>query len=195
MIIHKSADFNYTVFFPIIIISLLITACSNGGSSSNNSKNNEIQLKQGKLVEVTDEAELNQFLRKGIQNSFSASTRFAEPLVNGVESGSADLTANDSSSDDSSSKFSGTYTLEANVDEADIVKYDGDYLFVAEQPENFCCTFLDGFAPTQSQVKPALRVLCTDPAEPSATVLTKLTPTVAEKTRLSGLYQKGNILV
>lgn len=175
----------------LLITATVLTACSNDNSSSRKFSNNEIELKSGKLVAVTDEAELNQFLRKGIQNSFNTSTRFNETIMAGPESNATDSATGESNAD----KFSGTYTLEANVDEADIVKYDGSYLFIAEQVEYFCCAYLEDFMPHQAVIKPAIRVLSTAPTEPSATEITRLTPTLPENSQITGLYQKDDTLV
>ena len=70
-----------------------------------------------------------------------------------------------------------TYTLEANVDEHDFVKYDGDHLFIAPSRGMDCCFILeDALAPEMAVAdemptendERSIRILATDPSDASA---------------------------
>lgn len=66
--------------------------------------------------------------------------------------------------------FSGTYTLEARVDEADTVRYDGQHLFVAPQRFMSCCFVAADLLPPEppAVADRSIRILATDAAAASA---------------------------
>ncbi|HVQ14149.1 MAG TPA: beta-propeller domain-containing protein [Vicinamibacterales bacterium] len=96
----------------------------------------------GMLRPVRDAAELEDALKSALTNVVTAGAPPNAVLVSGGMTPSS---------------FSGTYTVEAGVDELDFVRYDGTHLFVA---------------PPQSGSSPAdsvIRILRTDPASATAT--------------------------
>lgn len=190
MITRKTFNFRTVVFY---MLALSLTACGGGSSGGGTQPDDpDSRLKLSALVPVTSGDDFEQFLRQGILSGYSPSSQNLETLLSSNE---ADDTAAVPDSN-VESNYSGTYVLEANVDEADIVKYDGDYLFVAEQNTQVCCiVFEDASLQNFDVVTPSIRVLTTAPDEPSATPINALTPTLPAGSRISGLYQNDNVLV
>lgn len=185
-------DLRTTSFLMLALAVLGLTAC--GGSSSGGTQPNDPdpRMKSSALIQVTSGDDFGQFLRQGILSSYSPSSQTLEALLS--DNGADDWVA----APDSNAEldYSGTYVLEANVDEADIVKYNGDYLFIAEQNSPVCCTaFEDASLQDPDGVSPLIRVLTTAPDEPSATQINTLKPTLPAGSRISGFYQKDDILV
>ncbi len=182
--------------------AIILSACGGGGGNSGTDGPDipDPRIRSGALVEVTSTDDFDSFLRQGILESFSPASQNLEAMIAFTESD--DLTASPAS--DTRLDYSGTYTLEASVDESDTVKYNGDYLFIAEQNSQICCTLfedtftdedgdegLESFAP----VTPSIRVLATEPNEPSATEVTSIKPSFPTGARISGLYQHDDLLV
>jgi uncharacterized secreted protein with C-terminal beta-propeller domain len=89
--------------------------------------------------------------------------------------------------------FTGTYTQEKEVDELDVVRYDGEHLYIAPRRFMGCCFILaaaDGAAPTGNPAQSAIRILATDPANAGASE----TATIALEDNVSvqGMYLTGN---
>jgi hypothetical protein len=91
--------------------------------------------------------------------------------------------------------FSTTYTLEASIDEADIVKYDGSVLAVA--PSRSACCFIlepgaDVMPPGPGSEEAAIRLFTTDPdagaAKPEGTI------SLAEGLTAEGMYLSDETL-
>ncbi len=122
---------NYQRFrLPLLAFSstLLLSACGGGGGSSND---DEVTRQ---LVEVNSAKVSLQPLKS------SSATSFANHLKNGLYTSSisqfescANCTATPSTTQagDAASGYSSTNVQEAGVDEADRIKYDGDYLYMA----------------------------------------------------------------
>jgi len=90
------------------------------------------------------------------------------------------------------SSFSGTYTLEANVDEHDILKYDGSLLVTAPTRSGCCFTlFADALPPMDAggpavPAPRAIQLFQTDPAAGAATAVASI-PLAPDET-IEGLY-------
>jgi hypothetical protein len=92
--------------------------------------------------------------------------------------------------------YSGTYTLEAQVDEADPVRYDGDLMAVASARSLQCCFVADArpaFVPTPVPADDRIRLLRTDAAMGTATELAQIE--LASGTSVQGMYLTGGRLV
>lgn len=125
--------------------------CSSGSGSGNGDGPGPEAF--GLLKPVADAAEFEASLKAGL-----SSTASEEQLA--IAGAAPD------------SNFTGTYTQEANVDEFDVVRYDGEHLFVAPQRYFHCCYALatdtvpgDDPAPMPER---ALRILTTDPGNGTA---------------------------
>ena len=75
-----------------------------------------------------------------------------------------------------SSSFTGTYTQEANVDEADPVRYDGEHLYVAPRRYFHCCFILNASfaAPDIQPPDAAIRILATDSINGEANLVSEI---------------------
>jgi beta propeller domain-containing protein len=100
----------------------------------------EPQLPSGMLRPVRDAAEFEQTLKDAL----------AEVIDQGLPNGPVTFPTT------TSADFSGTYTVQAGVDELDFVRYDGNHLFIA--PKQF------GLPASET----AIRILRTDPASATA---------------------------
>lgn len=94
----------------------------------------------------------------------------------------------------SATGFTTTYTQEANIDEHDVVKYDGQYLYIAPAGHSGCCfVATDGLAVAADIApRPApndsreIRILATTPDNASAHEITTLA--VPDNLYIEGLY-------
>src|SRR5205814_9182249 len=86
--------------------------------------------------------------------------------------------------------FTGTYTQEPNVDEFDVVRYDGEHLYVAPQRYVTCCFVpagaVGGVPPLPRRT---IRVLATDPVAPAATPVSEIP--LADGVSVQGMYVSG----
>ncbi|MFO0335869.1 MAG: beta-propeller domain-containing protein, partial [Pseudomonadota bacterium] len=94
-------------------------------------------------------------------------------------------------------QFSGTYTLEAGVDELDGVRYDGSLLYVAPQRAIECCFIArpaeePGAEPAPPVVR-AVRILRTDVADASAREVGRIP--LENGVSVQGMYTSGTTLV
>ncbi len=121
-----------------LIGGMALSGCSSGGGAPDDIGDDPAAT--GMLRQVRDAAELEEVLKRSLQNT----------VADGVPAGPVAL-PNASAGD-----FSGTYLLEDGVDELDVVRYDGTYLYIA--PTSIWST-----APG------AIRILRTDPASATAT--------------------------
>jgi hypothetical protein len=89
--------------------------------------------------------------------------------------------------------FTGTYTQELGVDEADTVRYDGEHLIVAPRRYFSCCFVFDNAFASPLQPPPsAIRILKTDPDNGTAELVGEIG--LAEGTSVQGLYQTADTL-
>jgi uncharacterized secreted protein with C-terminal beta-propeller domain len=117
----------------IALLSLPLVACG-GGSSSNQpkpkvntdySKLSASKLEPGSLREASAD-ELSELVKNGLRVSLSHSQDYHNMLIDTVMNDINSLGESKSGGD-----FSGTNVQVANVDEADSVKYDGKYIYLA----------------------------------------------------------------
>ena len=88
------------------------------------------------------------------------------------------------------SNFTGTYTQEANVDEIDTVRYDGNHLFVAPR-RFFNCCFVSGNAVPETDdpatvPERSVRILATDPANGAANLVSTIA--LEDNISVQGMY-------
>ena len=99
--------------------------------------------------------------------------------------------------EDTGQSYTTTYTLEASVDEHDVVKYNGEHLFIAPSRSMDCCFILRDAIPSTSddsnQAQRGIRILSTNPEEASATEISTI-PIDGQLT-VEGLYNKDSKLV
>ncbi len=144
-------------FFSLVCISsALVTACSGSGS---NTVSPEPQRQAGMLSPAANTQALEQSIKQGLKNAvnennsplgFQEAGRFN---VDGNFVGLATPEAALAADSGGSSSFTTTYTVEQDVGEADIVKYDGEILYNAYRPQPDCAACLTvGFAPTPWQI-------------------------------------------
>ncbi len=78
--------------------------------------------------------------------------QFLEIFSQSIIEGGEDYLINDGNADgvfateDSGRSFITTYTLEASVNELDVIKYDGDHLFIAPSRSMDCCFVIEEFS-------------------------------------------------
>lgn len=116
----------------------LVTACSNDGHSSGNDTSSP-SSQEHKLRKVGSAAELEAYLKAGLKQASDNNGSIATlgiapaaptPPVDSAADGNADPTE--------SLSFSNTTLIEQGIDEADIVKSDGDVVYIAEASNGYC---------------------------------------------------------
>lgn len=119
-------------------LALLITLGGCGadeGSTPTAQRVEPTPLRSVQLVPSTDRAELEAVLKTGMQGASGMldtdDTRFSEDVNTAVMMDSAEPI--DSAASGEAESFTATNVQEAGVDEADLVKYDGDLLYVGVQ--------------------------------------------------------------
>jgi inhibitor of cysteine peptidase len=139
--IHDKAKAFFLI--AVCLTSLLIAAC-HSGTNSDDPADNEISL-SGDLTGFSDNAELETYLKNqyrksvfsnypyGLESTSVRSEDMVDGNVGGGGSGDASTggLAPGTPVTDSSNGYTDTNLQEAGVDEADVVKTDGDYLYVA----------------------------------------------------------------
>lgn len=194
---------------------LLVTACGGGGGGGGSSSapaplNNNTE-QDGALKTVgSEQAFLEAFKTATLA---SADQRSAEDADNTLTQDSSAPVAAPEASDDragSDTNYSGTYTLEANVDEYDIVKYDGEHLFVGKSFGYSCCFLAEPLALdadiaatdlalqappvfTEPENFEAIRILSTDPTTSSASYVSGIEAPTNEY--VMGMYLHSDQLI
>ncbi len=124
-----------------------LTACSNDSTKTDSEETETLTEKKiGYFQEVQSDDQLLAHVTQGLTTT-EETDDVADATVELVTADSAAELSAEAPSDaavpnvagasESSTKFSGTYLQEDGVDESDIVKYDGDHLYVAEQPDYY----------------------------------------------------------
>ena len=131
---------NITRLLKLSGLVALITSCG-GGSSAPSSisapDSDSTADPAGLLVPVATDAALLNVIRNG----------FVDDTSNNIERmASESLSADASASDSASTNFTTTYNLEANIDEHDAVKYNGNHLFIAPSRSMDCCFIFEDIA-------------------------------------------------
>src|SRR5690606_35973971 len=116
--------------FGTCVLSALLAGCSSSGDDEITDPEQPGPAPAG-MLRLAAGAELE----AAIERAF---TRTRSSLVNSdiFTFGPA---APDAAALTASGTFTGTYTQEANVDELDAVRYDGEHLYVAPQRHMTCC--------------------------------------------------------
>lgn len=167
------------LYFFVPLVSLLALAACGGSSSSSTGPEEPVA---GLLKKVSTPGELE------------ASIKTALTTVTPV---STDVLASASPAPETAGNFTGTYTQEENVDEFDVVRYDGEHLYVAPRRFFHCCFAAleapaDGAVNTGSPAVASIRMLETDPASASATLAGTIP--LDENVSIQGMYVDGNRL-
>ena len=155
------------------LLGLLLMACNgedDGGQTAQQQRAAGMLSKAGTSANFT--AAVKEGLRQPLGNTrtdmiFDADT--AEPFIN---------------VNTSAQSFTQTYTLEANVDEADVVKYTGELLLVARDDDFVCCFPID----VASGAQPAAQVgiYAADASAASVTPLASID--LGEGLQIRGMY-------
>jgi len=160
----------------ILTLSVLASSCIYDTDNKNSSNDFKPDIEQGAMVAVNSEEELSYFIKQGLieqidyshyaQDCFDCrdgAVGTAEPAIEPTfaQEASASESTADSSADSAQSsdpnRISNTYTLEQNVDEADIIKYNGEHIFLSDQntvrifktfPEQFMLEASGQFSPS-----------------------------------------------
>lgn len=176
----------------LLAVSLLLTACGGGGGTSPDPIiDPPPPVDRNILTSTTNGSRFVEAYREALNNAAQVSLlRMEVAMV-------ADSSPTDSSS---AAGYSTTYTQEANVDEHDVVKYDGEYLFITPAGYSGCCfVATDGLAvatdiaplPTPNDSH-SVRIVRTTPDNASAAEVTTLD--VPEGLYIEGLYHHDNRL-
>ena len=160
----------------IVILGTLaaLIGCGGGGNVDSDAPQTDM------LAAVQNDAELLDSLIKG----FTQARGTAQP--------EAGATPAEDAAAQVSAGVSTTYTQERNVDEFDVVKYDGEFMYIAPMRGFIGCCFLAPVAADDAIVAPgpigprSIRVLRTDPVAGDATPVSEIE--VAPTESVQGLY-------
>lgn len=173
-----------------ILCALALSACG-GGSSGGAAQQNP---NDGLLRSVASNEEFVSQFRALYTRPASSNDQ-----QNSMQPVAAEgATTGDSSSGNS---YSTTYTLEADVDELDVLKYDGDYLYIAPTLQARCCFVTPGiataedssFAPPSPDQSAGIRILSTTPSDATATQVSTIA--LDEGEYVQGMYINGSQLI
>lgn len=153
-------------------ITVVLTGCRFGDSSENDTSG----LTQAALVKAASADALAAMVKKNLRDvgKVGASYRYYGGSVS-IEADAVNSAG--ASADASSESFSSTNTQEAGVDESDPVKFDGDYLFITEnrQQWNYAAnTEIRLASVTPGDTPSRIRVLRASPQPPLAAEVASL---------------------
>lgn len=180
--------------YLLLMLVLVQAGCGSGGSVQSDEDLvccNE-PPPTGLLIAADNEAQFLEIFSRSIIED-------GEDYLN--NDGNADVVF---ATEDSGRSFTTTYTLEASVDEHDVVKYDGDHLFIAPSRSMDCCFVMEDFSrvandgveedpDSPNEAERGIRILSTDSEEASA-ILVSVIPVDGDLT-VEGLYNKDSSLV
>lgn len=146
----------------LALLSMPLVACGGGGSNSagvdpkpapntDYSALSESQLEPGPLRQASA-SELSELVKNGLRVSLAQNQSYGMMIRETAVTDTNNALDNKSGG----GNFSGTNVQVANVDEADSVKYDGKYIYLATPAEY-----------TDTGAKASLKILATDPANAS----------------------------
>lgn len=185
-----------------LIVAILFGAFLLSGCGGSDGTGREIAAPepevQGLLIPAGDAKVLTDALTSSFTTLASLS---ATPSVAEVFSGAVDLTVSpapalgDGLAD---TRFTTTYTQESDVDEFDVVKYDGERLFIAPRQGFYqlaasTVSVAGGPLTTPPEQSRAIRILTTDPDNASATETARIE--LEANTTVQGMYLHNNRLV
>ncbi len=177
-----------TLRYPVLTAAILcLAACGGGGSSGTAAPDpTPVPTPTGLLVPPADDDAFVDVFRRGFTLTGRTATdgEVAAPPLPGLDA----------------SGFSTTYRLEPTVDEHDVVKYDGERLFIAPTRGFDCCFFVEPFAadlailppPPSDQGPRRIRILGTDPGSATASELGAVE--LDQGDTVEGLYISGDRL-
>ena len=171
---------------PILLGLILLAVGGCGGSSDDGGPVPlPIPVPIGLLSPVSDPAILEQSIKTGFTT------------VRGQEGAVALAAGAPPDAGRDAGNFTGTYTQEANVDEFDAVRYDGEHLFVAPRRFLHCCFLAlpaeaDGAVNTGSDPVASIRILATDPAGGSANEIGSIP--LEQGISVQGMYRESDRL-
>jgi hypothetical protein len=161
---------------PLVIFSsLMLAGCGGGGSSPASDPPDPVDV-SGLLKPVGSAAAFEASLKAGLSTIGTT-------------------TAADSEAAASADGFTTTYTQEENVDEFDVVKYDGEHLYIAPQRgDDKCCFALaaadappgDIVAAPEPSGQRSIRVLATDPGTARAAQIASIE--ITDDKSVQGMY-------
>ena len=178
MVLTRSFKFLSILFF------MMAVGCGGG----NNITDEDIPAPppappKGLLVFAEDEQQFLDVVSQAI-------VEFGENYLNAEERAFAAV-------EDTGQSYTTTYTLEASVDEHDVVKYNGEHLFIAPSRSMDCCFILRDAIPSTSddsnQTERGIRILRTNPEEASATEISTIP--IDGNLTVEGLYNQDSKLV
>lgn len=161
------------IMFSGVLLGL--AACSGGSSGDQGPEPTDFGL----LSRINDPADLERSIKAGfttVRGTLETTALAAD--ASGANAGN----------------FTGTYTQEANVDEFDAVRYDGEHLYVAPRRYAHCCFVFDNPAAANAANSgndpvASIRILATDPAGGTATLQGSIP--LKENVSVQGMYLAG----
>jgi len=186
-------------FVVLVLSALLIHGCGGGSSPIAPKRESSLDTDEpraaGLLRPVANAAELLDSIKTGFTTELNVKQQL-------VTAGDVRLQLNREGDAALSGQFSSTYTQEADVDEHDFVKYDGDHLYIAPSRGLECCFAIEPafddvaldalIVPIPDTHDRKIRILATDPE--TATVSTAGSIELAEDVTVEGLYLQGDQL-
>ena len=127
------------IAYPLLLISISLAGCELIDSQANIANDNSViqpDISSAQLKQVESSAELELYLKNGLRLSNVTSNEYidAEIATNEVLTAEAGSSATSGSSNDN---FSSTNTQEIGVDEADRIEYDGEFLYIITNSNNY----------------------------------------------------------
>ncbi len=127
-------------YFVSFVVIATLGGCG-GGASDNIPATETTPSESRQLVPVQSEAILEAYLKQSLLSPSPIAHANIETRVN-IEV-SPDANQAPTADDNQGGQFSETNTQEEGVDEADVIKYDGEYLYVSNSTSNYCCWAFD----------------------------------------------------
>eukprot|EP00903_Cladosiphon_okamuranus_P004392 g4390.t1 len=149
----------------------MLVSC--GGSNGNSSGGPQpFDEETSLLVSVADGDEFLDAFKQGVESQITTNTSVTD-MADGAPLAFADSSADEVTT---AGSFTTTYTLEADVDEYDLVKYNGEHLFITRSYQNYCCDIALVDEPADDLAAPLIlpaassniRILATDTDEAMA---------------------------
>ncbi len=167
----------------VLGLALLVSACHSDRQADADTSTPSVKLVPGQSPAV---------LETYLKSSLSGATTESSKITNGLEL-AAEATAANATARASETGYSQTNTQVSGVDEADLVKYDGRYLYVAVNPGNSGdMRALSTATPATAASAARVRILATSQnGAPAATELASLALD-SQQGEISGLYLHRN---
>jgi len=177
-------------YLYLAILSISVASCGGGSGGSSTPPNNNDDQSSSLLRAVNSEEEfVSRFKAAYTQTTRNEQELSAQQPVGGV-------TADDASA----GGYSSTYTLETDVDEFDVLKYDGDYLYIVPTIQHSCCFVTDAAFASDALVPPpnpqnpgSIRILSTNPD--AATAQQVATIPLEDGEYVQGLFIQNDSLI